>query len=402
MSTTRDEEVRLPQPLVVDVDVVRVARPVRRVVRALPPIVGRLPWCHRRGTPAPGGARIRRPLPPAGAPDRPHASQGAEQRGDRAKGGPGKPLGDRRGRGRARRAAPRAREPCGLRRDDRSGRERRSRDRARFRDPVLPGSPLARRPPRVVRAAPRRHAQVRGEPAEALPGHLQRQLGHTRPRGALGRVARDRPRLVSARHPLLPRRQPPHQADPVLGVADRRGPAGAPGRRLPRRGVHAPCAHDDARKGRLQPVVHVLHVEEHEGRDRRIRRAGPLVVGVLPAEHVAQHARHPPRVPPERRPCGVRGAARARRDAVPELRHLLGLRGLRERPRSAGEARSTSAPRSTRSRSGRSPALSCRCSGGSTGSGVPTRPCSALPTWRGSRRRTTSSSHTRSARATMW
>ena len=47
---------------------------------------------------------------------------------------------------------------------------------------------------------------------------------------------------------------------------------------------------------------------------------------VLPAEPVRQHAGHPPRVPPARRPPGVRGPAGAGRDAVAELRHLLRLR----------------------------------------------------------------------------
>ena len=59
-------------------------------------------------------------------------------------------------------------------------------------------------------------------------------------------------------------------------------------------------------------------------------------------------------------PPGVRGAARARRDALAELRHLLRLRGLRERARSGPAARSTSTRRSTSSRSGRSKARCCR------------------------------------------
>ena len=36
----------------------------------------------------------------------------------------------------------------------------------------------------------------------------------------------------------LPRRQPAHQALPVLGMGDRRGPGEAPRRDLPRRGLH--------------------------------------------------------------------------------------------------------------------------------------------------------------------
>ena len=129
----------------------------------------------------------------------------------------------------------------------------------------------------------RRHAQVRREPAEALPGHPQRRLGHDGARGALECAQGRRARLVRPRHPRLPRRQPAHEADAVLGVADRRGSRRPPGGDLPGRGVHAPGADDDAREDRLLAVVHLLRVEEHEGRARRVRRAGAVVVGVLPA-----------------------------------------------------------------------------------------------------------------------
>ena len=57
---------------------------------------------------------------------------------------------------------------------------------------------------------------------------------------------------------------------------------------------------------------------------------------VLSAQLLRQHARHPARLPPARRPPRVRGAARARRDAQPELRDLLGLREHRARPRARG------------------------------------------------------------------
>ena len=79
----------------------------------------------------------------------------------------------------------------------------RDRDRARLRDPVLARPPVAEGAPRVVPPPARRDAQVRREPAEALPGHLQRQLreprtgeglwaGAARRRPLLGRPRRDR------------------------------------------------------------------------------------------------------------------------------------------------------------------------------------------------------------------
>ena len=64
--------------------------------------------------------------------------------------------------------------------------------RARLRDQLLARPPVAQGAPGVVPAAPRRHAQVRREPAQALPGHLQLQLGHAGLARAVAGVARRR------------------------------------------------------------------------------------------------------------------------------------------------------------------------------------------------------------------
>ena len=93
-------------------------------------------------------------------------------------GDPGQPVGDRLRGGRPRRDQPRAGQRRRLRRAGRHRPRARHRDRAGLRDPVLARPPVAARAPRVVPAPPRRHAEVRREPAQALPGHLQRQLGH--------------------------------------------------------------------------------------------------------------------------------------------------------------------------------------------------------------------------------
>ena len=60
-----------------------------------------------------------------------------------------------------------------------------------------------------------------------------------RARGALECAQGRRARLVRPRDPRLPGRQPAHEADAVLGVADRRGARRLPGGDLPGRGVHA-------------------------------------------------------------------------------------------------------------------------------------------------------------------
>jgi starch synthase (maltosyl-transferring) len=62
----------------------------------------------------------------------------------------------------------------------------------------------------------------------------------------------------------------------------------------------------------------------------------PVQREVVRPEPLRQHAGHPARVPPARRPAGVRRAARPGGDAEPDVRHLLGLRALRAR---AGQAR---------------------------------------------------------------
>ena len=130
----------------------------------------------------------------------------------------------------------------------------------------------------------------------------------------------------------VPRRQPAHEARALLGVADRRGARVAPGDRLPLGGLHAAVDDDAPREGRVLAVLHLLHVEEHEVGARGVRRAAPLVVDLPPPEPVAEHAGHPPRAPADRRPAGVREQARPRDDPLADLRHLLRLRELRERP----------------------------------------------------------------------
>ena len=134
-----------------------------------------------------------------------------------------------------------------------------------------PDHPWLTRAPRVVPPPARRHAQVRREPAQAVPGHLQRQLRQPDWQG-LWAALRDVV-LFWVEHGVqrVPRRQPAHEAAAVLGVADRRGARGRPRRGLPRRGVHAAGDDGGARQGRLQPVVHVLHLEEHEGGADRVR-----------------------------------------------------------------------------------------------------------------------------------
>ena len=186
---------------------------------------------RREGAAAARRARLRRRLPAADPPDRPHEPEGQEQHA-RAR---ARATSARRGRSARRKAATTRSTPTSAR-----GRTstRWSRRRAAagieialdFAIQCSPDHPWLKEHPGVVQPPPGRDAQVRGEPAQALPGHLQRQL---RVRGlarALAGAARRRPRLGRARHHGVPRRQPAHEAGRVLGVADPRGAR----RRIPR------------------------------------------------------------------------------------------------------------------------------------------------------------------------
>ena len=63
----------------------------------------------------------------------------------------------------------------------------RHRHRARLRDQRLRRPPVAQGAPGVVQPPPRRHDQVRREPAQEVPGHLQPQLEHATTGRACGR-----------------------------------------------------------------------------------------------------------------------------------------------------------------------------------------------------------------------
>ena len=161
---------------------------LRRLVRDVPALAGRVPGRH--GTFHDCEARlpeIRRMgfdvvyLPPI-HPDRPHPPQGREQRARRRARRPGQPVGHRRRRGRPHRGRIRSSARSTdfdrfVSRGERLGHG----DRAGLRHPVLARPSLGARAPGVVLPPARRHHQVRGEPAQEVPGHLPAQLRRRRP-----------------------------------------------------------------------------------------------------------------------------------------------------------------------------------------------------------------------------
>ena len=170
---------------------------------------------HRR-------ARLRRRVPAADPSDRARVPQGTRQHARRA----ARTIRAARGRSARPRAATR---PC-TRSSARSPTStlRRRGARAQGLEVALdiafqasPDHPWVKRAPEVVRAAARRHDPVRREPAEEVPGRLPVRLRERGLAGAVGRAARRVPVLVRARRARVPRRQPAHQADPVLAVVPR-------------------------------------------------------------------------------------------------------------------------------------------------------------------------------------
>ena len=249
-----------------------------------------------------------------------------------------------------------------------------------------PDHPWVTATPGVVHDPCRRHHRLRREPAEEVPGHLPAEL-RQRLRGPLRRGPADRAVLDEPRREDLPGRQPAHQAGAVLGALLADIQLHRPGRAVPGRGVHP--AGDDARpgQGRLPPVLHLLHLAQHEARARAIpHRAGRTRPRMPAPELLRQHPGHPARVPAVRRPARFQDPGRAGRDDGCRPGVSTQATSCSSTSRCARAARSTSTPRSTstgrattrppRPPAGAWPATSRR----STGSAASTRPCNGCAT----------------------
>ena len=248
---------------------------LRRLVRALPALVRRLRAASQKVLPRARRARLRRRLPAADPPDRHDEPQGPEQHAaSRSRATPAA-----RGRSAPTEGGHDAIHPelgtlRRLRRAGRGGARGRPRDRARLRDPVLARPPVAEGAPGVVQPPPRRDDQVRREPAEDATRTSTTSTSSPRTGAGSGRRCATSSSTGCAHGVTVFRVDNPHTKPVPFWewlIAEVR--ARRPGRDLPRRGVHAAGDDDDAREGRLRPVLHVLHVEEHEGGARRVHGA---------------------------------------------------------------------------------------------------------------------------------
>ena len=288
-------------------------------------------------------------LPPD-PPDRPHRAQGPGQRAGRGPRRPGQPLGHRR--------APRAATPRCIRSSARSttfarsstaaAGPRASRSRSTSRSSARRITRGCASIPEWFYQRPGRHHQVRGEPAQEVPGHLPDQLLVRRPGSRSGtRCWASCCFWIDAGRADLPRRQPAHQAARLLGVADPRGAGRAhPDVVFLVRGVHAAQGDAGARQGRLHaspiptsPGATSRRSSPSTSRSSRAPRWPSTSAGNL----FAEHARHPARDPAARRPARLP-------DAGGPGRHARRRSGASTAASSSARPRPCPAPRSTGTR----------------------------------------------------
>ena len=297
-------------------------RRLRRLVRAVPALAERRPGRH--GTfddviaraalcPRPG---LRRALLPADPPDRPHESQGPQQQPEgAARTIRAAPMPSARPKAGTTRSIPSsARSTISRRLVAAAARATASRSRSTSPSsarPTIPGSRSTRSGSTGARTARIKYAENPPKKYEDIVNvHFYRRCASRRSGSRCATSCCS----GSAGRQDLPGRQSAHQAVPVLGVADPRGPGPASRRDLPRRGVHA--AEDDAAPGqaRLHPVLHLLHVAQHQaGADRVSDRAdADEAARVHAAELLRQHAGYQPAFPADQRPAGLPDPPRAR------------------------------------------------------------------------------------------
>ena len=199
---------------------------VRRLVRAVPALVGRVEGGRAAAAEA-RRARLRRDLPPADPPDRPHQPQGARQRADRRAGRSRLAVGDRGRDRRARGGASGPRQARGRAQPHAHRRRARDRHRARLRDPALGRPPVAEEHPEWFHRRPDGTLKYAENPPKRYQDIYNVNWDSPDWRGLWQALLEVDPPVGRLRREGVPGRQPAHQAVPVLGMADRAGPRAA-------------------------------------------------------------------------------------------------------------------------------------------------------------------------------
>ncbi len=112
-----------------------------------------------------------------------------------------------------------------------------------------------------------------------------------------------------------------------------------PGRRLPRGGLHPTQGDEGPGQAGLPAVVHLLHLAQLQAGDGGVPHGDhqPARVRLHARQPLAEHAGHPPRVPPAQRAGRLPAARRHGRHALQRLGHVLRLRAVRGHSRQAGQ-----------------------------------------------------------------
>ena len=232
-----------------------------------------------RAAPAVRRARLRRPLPAADPPDRPDQPQGRQQRADRRARRPGLAVGDRRRQRRPRRRSTRS-----------SGRSRTSRSSSRaaarhgidialdFAIQCSADHPWLTEHPEWFHHRPDGTLKYAENPPKRYQDIYNVNCDCADWRALWNALLEVVLLLGRPRRQGVPRRQPAHQAVRRSGQwLIERGARARPRRHLPRRGVHAPRRDAAPREARLQPVLHLLHLEELALRADRVRDRARLL-----------------------------------------------------------------------------------------------------------------------------
>ena len=222
----------------------------------------------------------------------------------------------------------------------REARKYEHRDRARPRVPGSPDHPWVSEHPQWFRHRPDGSIAYAENPPKKYEDIVPFDFDSEDRAGAVGRAARRRPVLDRPRRARVPGRQPAHQAVRVLGVAHRRGPGDEPDVIFLAEAFTRPRVMEQlAKVGFTQSYTYFTwRNAKHELTEYFTELTTPPLVRLLPAQRVAQHARHPPRDPAARHAAARSSPASC---SPPAWRPIYGVYGpvfeLQERtPRRKG------------------------------------------------------------------
>ena len=347
------------------------ARPLRRLVRAVPALLGRL---RRRGaTPLPALAELGFDvaLPAADPPDRRDQPQGPQQHADRRPRRSRQPVGDRR----TATAATTRSTPSSARSEDFDALawpRRASMGVEIALDFAIQCSadhPWLREHPEWFHRRPDGTLKYAENPPKKYQDIYNVDCRRPRTGAACGRRCATSCCSGSTTACAIFRVDNPHTKPlPFWEWLIARGPRRAPRRDLPGRGVHPPG--DDARAGqaRLRPVLHLLHLEEQPLGADRVRLGAGLLRGAASTSGPTSSPTRPTSCTPT---SSTAGGPPSRRGSCWPPRSLPPTGSTRGSStartcRCARAPRSTWTPRSTRSRIARSTGRCCRWSSAST------------------------------------